>query len=37
MMGRVTYEAMAAHWPTATDDDAGPMEHHSQSRLLADV
>jgi dihydrofolate reductase len=25
VMGRVTYEQMAAHWPTATDDYAAPM------------
>jgi dihydrofolate reductase len=25
IMGRVTYEQMAAHWPTATDDYAAPM------------
>jgi dihydrofolate reductase len=25
IMGRVTYEEMAAHWPTATDDYATPM------------
>lgn len=24
-MGRVTYEEMAAHWPTSTDDYAAPM------------
>lgn len=24
-MGRITYVGMAAHWPTATDDFAGPM------------
>jgi dihydrofolate reductase len=24
-MGRVTYEQMAGHWPTATDDYAAPM------------
>ena len=25
IMGRVTYEQMAGHWPTATDDYAAPM------------
>ena len=25
VMGRVTYEEMAAHWPTSTDDYAAPM------------
>src|SRR5438128_8222453 len=25
IMGRITYEQMAAHWPTATDDYAAPM------------
>lgn len=25
IMGRVTYQQMAAHWPKATDDYAGPM------------
>src|SRR5207245_10069134 len=25
IMGRVTYEEMAAHWPTSTDDYAEPM------------
>jgi len=25
IMGRVTYEEMAAHWPTSTDDYAAPM------------
>jgi dihydrofolate reductase len=25
IMGRVTYEEMAAHWPTSTDDYADPM------------
>jgi dihydrofolate reductase len=25
IMGRTTYEQMAAHWPTATDDYAAPM------------
>jgi dihydrofolate reductase len=25
IMGRVTYEGMAAHWPTSTDDYAAPM------------
>jgi dihydrofolate reductase len=25
IMGRVTYEQMAAHWPTATDEYAAPM------------
>ena len=25
MMGRVTYEEMAAHWPASTDDYAAPM------------
>ncbi|MFZ0216995.1 MAG: dihydrofolate reductase family protein [Candidatus Dormiibacterota bacterium] len=25
IMGRVTYEGMAAHWPSATDDYAAPM------------
>ena len=24
-MGRVTYEEMAGHWPTSTDDYAAPM------------
>src|SRR5215471_12608617 len=25
IMGRVTYEEMAGHWPTSTDDYAAPM------------
>jgi dihydrofolate reductase len=25
VMGRVTYQEMAAHWPTSTDDYAAPM------------
>src|SRR5258708_20987566 len=27
IMGRITYEQMAAHWPTATDDYAAPMNN----------
>jgi dihydrofolate reductase len=30
IMGRVTYEEMAAHWPTSTDDYAAPMNDISK-------
>jgi dihydrofolate reductase len=30
IMGRVTYQEMAAHWPTATDDYAAPMNTTSK-------
>ncbi len=37
IMGRVTYEQMAAHWPTATGEYADVHEQASQGRLLQDV
>jgi dihydrofolate reductase len=40
IMGRVTYEEMAAHWPTSTDDYAAPMNEIPKvvfSKMLDEV
>jgi RibD C-terminal domain len=36
LMGRVTYQDMAAHWPGSDSDYAAPMNRHSEGRLLED-